>query len=118
MQEKGKELSFLRCGEWVDTDLTFPVTSIPYMLTAAIFNETLLEYFIGIKVGYEEIQVEPHLPSSWDYAKVSNLRIGDSEWAIEIRGGGEIKQILLDGAETQTIPITPGKHQIEIKLQH
>lgn len=117
MREKGKDLHFLRCGEWTDTDLTFPVTSIPYMLTAAMYNQTLLEDIIGIKVGYNELQIQPHLPSSWNYAKVANLKIGNSEWAIEIHGRGEVEKILLDGVEIETIPITPGKHQVDIALR-
>jgi len=117
MREKGKELSFLRAGEWTDTDLTFPVTSIPYMLTAAFFNETLLEYILGIQATYDEIRVKPHLPASWNGASVSDLKLGDSQWTVEIRGAGEAQEILLDGARTETVPITPGKHHIEVRCR-
>lgn len=117
MREKGKEMSFLRAGEWTDSDLTFPVTSIPYMLTAAFFNETLIEHVLGISVTYDEIRVEPRLPASWNGASVSDLKLGDSEWTVEIRGSGEAREMLLDGARTETIPITPGKHHIEVRCR-
>ena len=116
MKEKGKELSFIRSGEWTDTDMTFPVTSIPYTLTAAFFNQTLLEAILGIHIDYGFLRIEPHLPTSWDKATVSNLTIGDSVWTIEMRRQGTPARILLDSRETKTIPITPGKHVVQVVL--
>jgi hypothetical protein len=118
MKEKGKEMSFVRAGEWTDTDLTFPITSIPYTITAAFFNQTLLESILGINVGYGELRIEPHLPSSWNHAKVSNLKIGDSEWSIEIQGNGKVMKMILDEKETSSLslPLTPGPHHVKLLL--
>lgn len=116
MREKGQDLSFLRAGEWTDFDMTFPLTSIPYTLTAAFFNQMLLESIMGIQVGFDELQVNPHLPPEWHGATISNLRIGDSEWSIAIRRGGSTKTMLMDGKETPSLPLTPGKHEVQIIL--
>ncbi len=116
MWEGGNELSFICPMEWIDTDLTFPVTSILFLCTSGSWIETLLEHILGIGVGYDELQIEPHFPSFWNYAKISNLRIGESTWEIEIKGNGKVKEISVDGVKTEKIRIIPGKHQVVINL--
>lgn len=116
MWEKGKELSFICPMEWVDTDLVIPVTSILFLCTSASWTETLLEHILGIKVGYDEIQIKPSFPSSWNYAKLSNLRIGESTWKIEIKGNGEVKEMFVDGVKAKKVRIIPGKHQVTMNL--
>jgi len=114
MREKGKEMSFLRAGEWTDSDMTFPVTSIPYTLTAAFYNQMLIESIFGIEIGFDELRINPNLPAEWNGAKISNLKIGDSEWSIEIRGTGNVKKIILDEKEATALPLTPGPHQVKL----
>lgn len=114
MSEKGRDLRFVRSGEWIDTDLTFPVTSIPYTLTAAFYNQALVEAILGITVEYDRIRIEPHLPCSWPGARLSNLTIGDSVWDIQIRGNGNVSRITMDGEETSTLPIETGRHSVEV----
>ena len=116
MKEMGKELSFIHCGEMTDTDMTFPVDVIPYTLTAAFFNQMFLEAILGVRIEYDILRIEPHLPASWDKATISNLNIGDSVWTIEMSRSGTPAGILLDSRETRMIPITPGKHLVQIAL--
>jgi len=116
LQEEGKESSFICPMEWVDTDLTMPVTSVLFLVTSSTWAETLLEHILGIKVGYEEIQVKPALPPSWDGAKISRVKVGESEWEIEIRGNGDVKTIFVDGTRTERIKITPGRHRVTVDL--
>jgi cellobiose phosphorylase len=116
MTEKGKEMSFVRAGEWTDTDITFPVTSIPYTLTAGFFNQMLIEAVLGIKVDYDTLRVEPHIPADWDNVKISDLTIGDSIFDIEIRRDGTAPRTLLDSKETNIISITSGRHRVEVIL--
>jgi hypothetical protein len=114
MTEKGRALRFVRSGEWIDYDLTFPVTSIPYTLSAAFFNQTLIEAVLGITVAYDRLVIEPHLPSAWPGASLTDLTIGDSVWDIQIHGRGPVRRIVLDGQAVSALPITPGRHHVEI----
>ena len=116
MWEDGKELSFICPMEWVDTDIAMPVTSVLFLVTSSTWSETLLEHILGIKVGYEEIKIKPAFPLSWNQAEISNLKIGDSEWDIKIKGNGEVKEIFVDGVKTEKIRIMPSKHRIVVNL--
>jgi len=116
MWENGKELSFLCPMEWVDTDLTLPVTSVLFLVTSSTWSETLLEHILGIKAGYEELKIKPSFPSSWNHAEISNLRVGESEWDITINGNGEVKETFVDGIKTDRIRIVPGKHRIIVNM--
>ena len=118
MTEKGNRMHFLRTGEWTDTDMTFPLTSIPYMLTAAFHNQTLIEVVFGVQVAYDEIVVRPCLPPSWPGARLADLHVGDSVWAIEIRRTGGPSRVLLDGVPMpgDSVPITPGRHAVCVEV--
>lgn len=112
--DKGKELSFIYPMEWVDTDLSIPVTSGLFLVTSCTWSETLLEYILGIKIGFEEIKIKPALLPSWDYVNINNLKIDDSVWDIQIKGNGQVKEIKVDGKRTEKIKIESGRHKIEV----
>jgi len=119
LSEKGRTCRFLTIGEWIDTDLTFPITSVPYAVTCGLHNQTLIESFVGVQVGYDSLTIDPHLPAAWDRVDLKNLRVGDSTWNIEIRGRGRLARVTVDGSQrpSNRIPITPGEHAVRVDLE-
>jgi cellobiose phosphorylase len=109
-------MHFLPVGECVDADMTFGVTNIPYTITAGFFNEALLESVLGVRVGFDGIRIDPHLPAAWQGARICNLTVGESVWDIEINGHGVVRRVIADGQDVRVLPLTKGRHHAEVRM--
>ena len=65
-------------------------------------------YMLGIRPGFEELIVDPCIPSAWDGFKVTRGFRG-ATYEIEVKNESHVekgvKKILLDGAEVEKIPV-------------
>ncbi len=73
--------------------------------TAGWMFRAVLEYFCGVKPGYQGFTVEPCLPAAWDRVKIHRrLRGSDYEILLERQAGGAVR-VTVNGAEVHGEPI-------------
>ncbi len=77
------------------------------------------QYILGIRPGYDELIVEPCIPSTWDSFKVTRVFRG-VVYKISIKNPNNVqkgvKDIIVDGVKREKIPLFPKntEHNIEI----
>lgn len=85
--------------------------------TAAWNWLTVSEYLLGIRPGYDGLEVKPCIPGDWTGFKVLR-RFRDAEYEINVIRTGE-RRLVMDGKDlgnVTKIPYGPGKHEITLSV--
>lgn len=78
-------------------------------------------YMLGIRPQFEELVIDPCVPGDWDHFEVKRVWRG-AEFSITVENPDGVmkgvKTLLLDGRETDRIPVQPvgSKHEIRIVM--
>ena len=85
--------------------------------TAAWNWLTVSEYLLGIRPGYDGLEVKPCIPGDWTGFKVLR-RFRDAEYEINVIRKGE-RRLVMDGkdlGDAAKIPYCPGRHEITLSI--
>ncbi len=89
--------------------------------TASWNYYAITQFILGLKPGYDGLQIDPCIPHDWNGFKVTRV-FRNASYHIEVKNPNHVskgvKQITVDGTavEGNIIPISDGEHQVVVEL--
>ncbi len=89
--------------------------------TASWNYYAITQFILGLKPGYDGLQIDPCIPHDWNGFKVTRV-FRNASYHIEVKNPNHVskgvKQITVDGTAVKgnIIPIADGEHQVVVEL--